>query len=116
MSKQLDRDKSLDSDVEIEYYYDSHPTPEDLMGNSVIHGELIEYLMAVLRWLFREQTCGLYGNVNFYQTRDSHESPLAPDIAVILGVPYRRVTSWKVGRTTTPPYSHQLKKGRACCL
>src|SRR5207249_11946967 len=32
------------------------------------------------------------------------ESPLVPDIAVIKGLPYRRVKSWKVGRTGPPPH------------
>src|SRR5436190_4370618 len=107
MSKQLnmnqpsDRDELLESDDE--YYYDSHPTEEDVMGNAAVHGELMRYLMAVLQWHFREQLCALYDNVNFYQTRNKREHPLAPDIAVVKGVPYRRVTSWKVRRTGPPP-------------
>jgi Uma2 family endonuclease len=89
---------------EVEYYYDSHPTPEDLMGESSLHRDLTEYLKLVLTWLFRGQPCAIYANLNFYQTRHSKEHPLAPDIAVIKGVPFQHLRSWKVGRTGPPPH------------
>ncbi len=82
---------------EIEYYYDSHPTEEDLMGESWLHAELVHYLVEVLKWLFRDQQCAIYENFNFYQTRDEYEKPLAPDIAVIRGVAYGPVRSWRIG-------------------
>jgi hypothetical protein len=53
---------------EVAYYYDSHPTEEDLMGEAPIHAELIHYLMDVLKWLFREQVCVVYENINVFQT------------------------------------------------
>lgn len=53
---------------EVAYYYDSHPTEEDLMGESSVHRRLTEYLTQVLRWLFRGQLCAIYANLNFYQT------------------------------------------------
>jgi Uma2 family endonuclease len=89
---------------EVEYYYDSHPTPEDLMGEISIHADLVRYLMLVLAWLFRGQRCAIYENLNFYQTPNPREYPLAPDIAVIKGVDYRHLRSWKVGKTGPAPH------------
>jgi Uma2 family endonuclease len=88
---------------EVEYYYDSHPTLEDLMGETSIHAELVRYLILVLTWLFRGQQCAIYKNLNFYQTRNPHEYPLAPDIAVIKGVAPQHLRSWKVGLTGPAP-------------
>ena len=82
---------------EVAYYYDSHPTEEDLMGETSDHSMLISYLMLVLRWLFHGQRCAVYENLNFYQTRNKGERPVAPDIAVIQGVTFRRVKSWRIG-------------------
>jgi Uma2 family endonuclease len=93
--------KNLKNDVE--YYYDSHPTLEDLMGETSIHAEIVRYLMLVLTWLFRGQRCALYENLNFYQTPNPREYPLAPDIALIKGVDYRHLRSWKVGKTGPAP-------------
>jgi Uma2 family endonuclease len=88
---------------EVAYYYDFHPTEEDLMGETSVHAALVEYLAAVLRWLLREQVCAVYKNLNFYQTPDPKEYPLAPDIAVIKGIPFRHVRSWRVGKTGPAP-------------
>ncbi|HZU00089.1 MAG TPA: Uma2 family endonuclease [Ktedonobacteraceae bacterium] len=83
---------------EVVYYYDSHPTEEDLMGESNPHLDLVTYLVTLLRYLFRDQACAVYGNLNFYQTRNPHEYPLVPDVAVIKGAAYDPfATSWKVG-------------------
>ena len=73
------------------------------MGETSVHARLVRYLMEVLTWLFWGQQCAIYDNLNFYQTRNPEEHPLAPDIAVIKGVDYIDVTSWKVGRTGPPP-------------
>jgi Uma2 family endonuclease len=91
-------------DDKVAYYYDLHPTEEDLMGESAPHLALIVYLMSLLRRLFSEQPCAVYGNLNFYQTLDPHEPPLVPDVAVIKGVPHDPdVSSWKVGQDGPPP-------------
>jgi Uma2 family endonuclease len=88
---------------EVAYYYDSHPTEKDLMGEASVHAALVEYLVAVLRWLLREQVCAVYENLNFYQTPNPKEYPLAPDIAVIKGYNFRHVRSWRVGKTGPAP-------------
>jgi len=88
---------------EVEYYYDSHPTLEDLMGEISIHADLVRYLMLVLAWLFRGQRCAIYENLNFYQTSNPKEYPLAPDIAVIKGMEFKHLRSWRVGKTGPAP-------------
>src|SRR5258706_1590704 len=86
------------NDVEVvHYYYDSHPTEEDLMGESRPHRVLVEYLKQVLEWLFRHQACAIYENFNFFQTPDEQEYPLAPDVALIKGVTQSPDISWRVG-------------------
>src|SRR6059058_2050262 len=79
MSKQLDMNRPLDVDESLnrdeplitnelfseelwvldlleesdeEYYYDSHPTQEDLMATTAIHARLVRYLVSVLEQLF----------------------------------------------------------------
>lgn len=89
---------------EADYYYDSHLTVEDLMGKPSLHTDLVHYLSNVLRSLFREHSCAIYKNLNFYQTIDLNEYPIAPDIAVIKGVAYSHRRSWTVGITGPAPH------------
>ena len=93
--------KHIEDDVA--YYYDFHPTEEDLMGETSVHAALIHYLMDVLTWLFRGQSCAIYENLNFYQTANRMEYPLAPDIAVLKQVDFQHLRSWKVGQTGLAP-------------
>jgi len=88
---------------EVAYYYDFHPTEEDLMGETSVHADLVHYLREVLKWLFHGQVCAIYDNLNFYQTANYKEYPLAPDIAVIKGVEHRSVRSWRVGKMGPAP-------------
>jgi Uma2 family endonuclease len=88
---------------EIAYYYDFHPTEEDLMGETSLHRSLIDSLALVLKWLYQGQLCAIYENLNFYQTANPKEYPLAPDIAVIKGVSFQYVRSWRVGKTGPAP-------------
>ena len=82
---------------EVVYYYDTHPTEEDLMGETLPHAELIDYLKNVLEWFFRAQVCAIYKNFNFFQSSVEDEHPLAPDLAVIKGVSRVAWRSWRVG-------------------
>ena len=88
---------------EVAYYYDFHPTEEDLMGETSVHATLVHYLIEVLTWLLQGQTCAVYENLNFYQTANPKEYPLAPDIAVIKGVNFQYVRSWRVGKSGPAP-------------
>src|SRR5205085_9858116 len=87
----------------VQYYYDFHPTEEDLMGETVWHDTLIDYLKTVLRQLFREHICAIYSNLNFYQTRNPREYPVAPDLAVIKGIPFRHTRSWALTKNEPAP-------------
>ena len=95
MAKEIER--------EVVYYYNSHPTKEDLMGETSLHRDLTSYLALVLKWLFYGQVCSIYENLNFYQTDNYKEYPLAPDIAVIKGVERLPLTSWRVGKIGPAP-------------
>ena len=88
---------------EVKYYYDSHPTEEDLMGETSFHADLVNYLLDVLRCLFHGRLYAIYDNLNFYQTSNSREYPLAPDIAIIPGIAHRPVRSWRVGKSGPAP-------------
>ena len=88
---------------EVEYYYDSHSTQEDLMGETSFHADLVRYLMDVLTWLFHGQLCAVYDNLNFYQTANPLEYPLAPDVAIIKGVSHHPTRSWRVGKSGPAP-------------
>ncbi|HJT57326.1 MAG TPA: Uma2 family endonuclease, partial [Ktedonobacteraceae bacterium] len=87
----------------ISYYYDSHPTEEDLMGETTLHHLLIQYLEEILRWLFHHETCSIQANLNFYTTDDEGEYPIVPDVAVIKGVPFTDEISWRIGVTGPVP-------------
>ncbi len=89
---------------EVVYYYDSHSTQEDLMGETAFHRALVSYLVEVLKWVFQGQLCAIYDNLNIYQTANYHEYPVAPDVAVIKGVAYKLLTrSWRVGKSGPAP-------------
>src|SRR6266581_3104122 len=85
------------------YYYDFHPTEEDLMGETAVHRKLITYLVLVLERQFQAQVCTIHANLNFYLTGDALEYPLAPDVAVIKGVKLDDLSSWRVGVTGPVP-------------
>src|SRR5947209_15295392 len=89
---------------EVAYYYDFHPTEEDLMGETSVHATLVHYLIEVLTWLLHGQVCAVYENLNFYQTSNPKEYPLAPDIAIIKGIDFQHVRSWRVGKTGPAPH------------
>jgi Uma2 family endonuclease len=88
---------------EVAYYYDFHPTEEDLMGETSVHAALVHYLIEVLTWHLHGQARAVYENLNFYQTAHPKEYPLAPNIAVIKGVNFQHVRSWRVGKTGPAP-------------
>src|ERR1700722_14991495 len=89
---------------EVEYYYDSHSTQEDLMGETAFHRALVSYLVEVLKWLLQGQLYAFYDNLNIYHTANPNEFPVAPDVAVIKGIAYQLLTrSWRVGKSGPAP-------------
>jgi Uma2 family endonuclease len=73
------------------------------MGEVALHARLIRYLIDVLICLFQGQVCAIHENLNFYYTRHRRQYPVAPDIAVLKGVPYQDVTSWRIGSSGPAP-------------
>jgi Uma2 family endonuclease len=76
---------------------------EDSLPESIPHAELIWYLMAVLKWLFRDSLCAVCENFAFLPPVEGPEPPVAPDIAVIKGVSLRPLASWRIGTTGPAP-------------
>ncbi len=85
-------------DTNPQYYYDKHPTHEDLMGESKLQSVLIQYLIQVFLWLYRSENWYIATNLNIYSSLDYVEYPMAPDVAVFKSVkfPEGEVTSWKM--------------------
>ena len=90
---------------EVKYYYDSHETEKDRMGEPAAHSSLVHYLWNVLEWLFQGQTYAMYANLNFYQTSNPLEYPEEPDLAIIKGIAYQQFTrSYRVGTSGPAPH------------
>ena len=77
---------------------------EESMPESIVHAELVRYLVAVLQWLFRGSLCAICENFAFFPPLDQPGPPVAPDIAVIKGVALRPLTSWRVETTGPSPH------------
>jgi Uma2 family endonuclease len=90
--------------VEDEVHYDDFLSlEEESVPQTILHAELIEYLVAVLKWLFRRHVCTVCRNLAFFPPPELHEPPVAPDIAVLKGVPRQPLNSWRVGTTGPAP-------------
>jgi Uma2 family endonuclease len=77
---------------------------EESMPESTVHADLIWYLVAVLRWLFRGELCMICENLAFLPPLEDPGPPVAPDIAVIKGVVLGPLTSWRVQSTGPAPH------------
>src|SRR5947209_18946125 len=86
----------------IEYYYDLHPTEEDLMGYNELQGKFVEYFIPVLRWLFRIEGWFIALDMNLYVTENPKEEPLAPDVSVFKGVVRPEDPQEDLSTTTNP--------------
>lgn len=89
---------------EVYSYEDFSPIEEETVPENILHAELIQYLVEVLKWLFRGQVCAICRNFAFFPPPERPGPPVAPDIAVIKGVPLRPLNSWQVGRTGPAPH------------
>ena len=79
------------------------PPEEETMPESMVHAELIEYLVAVLKWLFWGQTCTVCRNLAFLAPPQRGGLVVAPDIALVRSIPRKPVSSWRIGRTGPAP-------------
>jgi Uma2 family endonuclease len=89
------------SDDTLQFYYDSQPTEEDLIGDSYPQFNLIFYLVSVLRWFYRTEGWLITANLNIYQTGYYKEAPVVPNIAIFKRVVLTeeesaRLKSWKM--------------------
>jgi Uma2 family endonuclease len=90
--------------VEDEVHSDDFlPLEEESVPETVVHAELIEYLVAILKWLFRRHVCMICRNLAFFAPPELRDPPVAPDIAIIEGIPHQLVSSWRVGTTGPAP-------------
>ncbi|HET6387524.1 MAG TPA: Uma2 family endonuclease [Armatimonadota bacterium] len=77
---------SIVTTPEIQYYYDTHPTEEDLLADNPLQDWLSDYLKHLAEWLFHDQRWAVMSNVNMYSGRKGPgEVPLAPDVMVLKG-------------------------------
>ena len=89
------------------HYYDTHPTNEDLVGESAAQYQLIFYLLKVLKWLYQAEGWFVVSNLNIYRERRHNEYPLAPDVALFKGVGVpdaadRQLRSWRLYEPNRP--------------
>lgn len=88
------------------YYYDDENNfiklrQRDMAGTG--HEKLKQYLMSVLSYLFRLGKCAVYGELNFYETGNPLEEPLYPDVALLKGQEWERLSSYRLGVTGPAP-------------
>jgi Uma2 family endonuclease len=77
---------------------------EESMPESIVHAQLVRYLVAVLTWLFQDSICAICENFAFFPPLEHPGPSVAPDIAVIKGVSLRPLNSWRVGTTGPAPH------------
>ena len=93
---------------QIERYYDSHPAPEEEMGQNNFHFNTARYLVGLLEWLYRGQQVYVGGELNIYRTPDPREIPITPDVVVIKGITpseerEQELSSYYIGVDGPPP-------------
>lgn len=89
------------------HYYDTHPTEDDLIGESAAQSQLIFYLLKVLEWRYWADEWFVVSNLNIYHERRRHEIPLVPDVVVFKGVVVpnaanRQLRSWRLYEPDRP--------------
>jgi Uma2 family endonuclease len=89
---------------EVYRYDDFCPIEEESMPENIAHAQLIQYLVEVLKWLFRGHLCSICRNFAFFPPAERPGPQVAPDIAVIKGIPLRPLNSWRVGKTGPAPH------------
>ena len=86
---------------DVEYYYDTHPTERDLMGDSYEQDIVMTSVADVLKWLYANEGWYIARNLNLYLTGYWMETPRTPDISVFKGVSLtlaqrRKIKSWRI--------------------
>ncbi len=66
---------------EVAYYYDFHPTEEDLMGETSVHADLVHYLRVVPRFIAGNSFgSSMVRSVRFMTTSISTRRPITKSI------------------------------------
>jgi hypothetical protein len=100
--KELRMQEHIDEKVDL--YGDFFPFfQEEDMPETIPHAELLRYLVDVLNWLFHGQVCAICRNFAFFPPPEQPGPPVAPDIAVIKGVPLEPLSSWQISLNRPPP-------------
>ncbi len=94
----------------IERYYDAHPDEvegEDL-SQTFFHFAALQYLLAVLRWMYRDEDVEAVSEINLYVTARPQETPVSPDVTIIDGLQIEQRSdaesrSYYVGEDGPPP-------------
>ena len=89
---------------EVDFRDDFFPPEEESMPEAALHDKLLQYLVEVLTWLFHRQLCAIHRNLAFYHIPERHAPAIAPDLAVIKGLSFQPVKSWRVGKTGPAPH------------
>jgi Uma2 family endonuclease len=73
------------------------------MPEAAFHDKLLLYLVEVLAWLFHRQVCAIHRNLAFYRLHEGTLLAVAPDLAVVKGLPFQLVKSWRVDHRRPAP-------------
>ncbi len=88
------------------YFYDDDDNLHELKladMSGTGHELLKNYLIEVLRWLYRAEQWAVYGELNFYETTRPKETPLYPDVALLKGQTWRNMRSYRIGQDSPAP-------------
>jgi Uma2 family endonuclease len=102
-----EEEDGLDEGLEPAYYFDRHPTREDVMGRTPAQSEATGKLMAALAGLVEAEGWFVASNFAIYRTSNPKEYPLEPDAVVFKGVSWREIwqknlRSWKLALSDRP--------------
>ncbi|NWJ98286.1 MAG: Uma2 family endonuclease [Chloroflexi bacterium] len=94
--------------VEIKRYYDTHEVEDEEVGQNWEHLNAIDYLYAVLKWMYHDQRRAIGSSINLYQTSIDGERPKSPDLMVLEDLVVEelskgRKSSYYVGLYGPPP-------------
>lgn len=101
--EELEEDESVEEDEVLGYYDFQHPE-EDWRPDNPAQFNLVRYLVDLLRWLYRNETCYIIGDL---QINKGKNRAITPDISVFKGVSLtskeeRKMRSWRIRGVKRP--------------
>ena len=93
--------------LEIEHFYDDHPTREDYMAQTPLQLRLINYMIGLLQWVYVQQGWFVGGDFKIFRTGNYEEYPVALDVAffkncVVSEDELDELRSWKLAQPGRP--------------